>query len=202
MPKDGVTGGLLEYQYFGALELTTEAQLLAAKKIYQQLSGRAMKNQADGRPPRLPFDEAVAFAKGLQPWDDPTMPEKKVAKDLLNFVADELGIEEDSEDEQELKFYTAVGGKKSPLDFYHGVDAFIEFRGTRVLIDVTKNPSKRFEDSNYDRIIMEELPDYGDKKQKSAYEEELRKYARAVAFSIRQQESSSETHRAYQMRVA
>lgn len=38
-----------------------------------------------------------------------------------------------------VKFYTAV---RSTLDVYHGVDAFFEFRGVLVTIDVTINPNK------------------------------------------------------------
>ncbi len=38
-----------------------------------------------------------------------------------------------------VKFYTAV---HSPLDMFHGVDCFFEFRGVMVTIDVTINPGK------------------------------------------------------------
>lgn len=39
----------------------------------------------------------------------------------------------------EVKAYTSVG---TPLDVFHGVDAFFEFRGTMVSIDLTLNPTK------------------------------------------------------------
>ncbi len=38
-----------------------------------------------------------------------------------------------------VKFYTAV---RSPLDFFHGVDAFFEFQGILVTLDATINPLK------------------------------------------------------------
>jgi len=45
-------------------------------------------------------------------------------------VCVELGVEEWSE----VALYTAVG---SPLDRFHGIDAFFEFHGTIVSIDLT-----------------------------------------------------------------
>jgi hypothetical protein len=165
-----ITGKLLEEEYIGVCATRQNKQ--AMLELFKLLS--------DGKTPLearnyLPPNKAVRFAKAFQPWDDPTMPETKVAKDLLNFIADELGIEPDSEEEQELKFYTAVG---TPLDHKLGVDAFVEYKGKRVEFDVTRNPAKSFEDSTNARIIMEELPDYSDRSQRAAYEQELKKYAR------------------------
>ncbi len=167
------TGRLLEEEYFGVC--TLKKNKAEASELFRQLSGGKSFDEAKGH---LPFEKAVMFAKHFQPGDDPTCPSTKVARDLVDFVAEEIGIDPDGDDALELKFYTAVG---SPLDFYHRTDAFVEYKGSRVKIDVTMDRSKRFEDSSVDRIIMEELPDYGVKEERAAYESALRKYARAVA---------------------
>src|SRR3990167_3897702 len=70
-----------------------------------------------------------------QPWDptdpgDPDDSKNHFAQDLHADVCVELGVEEWSE----VALYTAVG---SPLDRFHGIDAFFEFHGTIVSIDLT-----------------------------------------------------------------
>ncbi len=169
----GTTGKLLEEEYFGVC--TLKKNKTAAIELFRQLSGGKSFDEAKGH---LSFERAVAFAKNFQPSEDPTCPSTKVARDLLDFVAEEMGVDPEGDDALELKFYTAVG---SPLDFYHRTDAFVEYKGERVKIDVTRDPSKRFEDSSADRIIMEELPDYGVKEERAEYEKELKKYAQAIA---------------------
>jgi hypothetical protein len=171
------TGSLLEETYFGVS--VDRKNRKAAEDFFKMLSGSEDVAATKGF---LPFQKAVRFVKTFQPGTDPTMPSTKVARDLLDFVAEELDIDPDSEEAEELKFYTAVG---SPLDRFHGVDAFIEYEDKRALIDVTMNPKKRFEDSSGNRIIMEQLPDYGVKEERADYERELRKYARAVVKILR-----------------
>jgi hypothetical protein len=82
----------------------------------------------------LPFGKSLELVKAHQPCD-PSDPEAGFANDLHASVALALGLE----DWSELKLFTAVG---SPLDFFHGVDAFFELRGKIVTIDVTINPNK------------------------------------------------------------
>lgn len=82
----------------------------------------------------LSFAEAMALVKAAQPWN-PTDPGPRPANDLHAAVCEVLGVDNYSE----VALYTAVG---SPLDFYHGVDALIEWRGAIVTIDVTANPTK------------------------------------------------------------
>ncbi|MFH0814932.1 MAG: hypothetical protein V1902_02540 [Candidatus Falkowbacteria bacterium] len=168
-----LTGRLLEEEYFGVC--TVKKNKTAAIELFRQLSGGKSFDEANGH---LPFERAVTFAKNFQPGDDPTCPSTKVARDLLDFVAEEIGVDPEGDDALELKFYTAVG---SPLDKYHKTDAFVEYKGQRVLLDVTRNPNKQFDDSSDNRIIMQELPDYGIKEERAQYATELRKYARAVA---------------------
>ncbi|MBI5077137.1 hypothetical protein HZB94_02035 [Candidatus Falkowbacteria bacterium] len=187
---DGTTGKILEEEYFGRVMVGGE-KAAAAQKVFMELSGGQTPEQARGR---LPFMSAVRFAKAVQPWQSPTLPKRKVARDLLDFVCEDMGIDPESEEAEHLEFYTSVG---SPLDL-HGVDAFIEYRGVRALIDVTKNPAKRFDDSSGDRMIMEELPDWNDPSQKIKYEQELRKYSKHLAMILSEAiEKRRERERAY-----
>ncbi len=77
----------------------------------------------------VPFRQAMEEVKKLQPWD-PSDPELPTANDLHASIATELRLD----DWSELKLFTAVG---SPLDQFHSIDAFVEFRGKVVTIDLT-----------------------------------------------------------------
>lgn len=84
----------------------------------------------------MAYRESMRWVKAHQPkgWD-PTDPSPRFANDLHASVAEALGLD----DYSELRFYTAVG---SPLDYFHGVDGFFEYRGKIVTIDVTVDPGK------------------------------------------------------------
>ncbi len=88
---------------------------------------------------------------------DPTNPAKPLANELRMAVIDELGLETDA-DMDRIKFFTAIG---TPLDHFHGVDAWIEFvpevgPPRRVTIDVTLNPNKETHKAD---VIVQEFPD-------------------------------------------
>lgn len=87
----------------------------------------------------------------------------------------------------QLRFYTAIG---SALDHYHGVDAFFEFGGARVTMDITQNPAK---ESGYkaDFIIGPEEVEYEKRRQEKAQEiaEQLRE--REAEAARRRRPSSS-----------
>lgn len=82
----------------------------------------------------LPFKKALEQVKRSQSGE-PHRPSSRIARTLHRQVALALGVGEWNE----LSFYTAVG---SPLDYYHGIDAFLEWQGCMVTIDVTMNPDK------------------------------------------------------------
>lgn len=82
----------------------------------------------------VPFVEALRLAQINQSWD-PSDPNLRVANDLHAEVALALGLD----DWRELRLFSAVN---SPLDFFHGVDGWFEFRGRVVTMDVTTNPHK------------------------------------------------------------
>ncbi len=68
----------------------------------------------------LSWKESMKEAMRSQPWEDPTDPEPRFARDLHYLVCEELGV-----DCSELKFYTSVG---TSFDIHHGVDAFFVTR--------------------------------------------------------------------------
>lgn len=88
----------------------------------------------EAEPEYVPFRQAMARVRKSQPWD-PTDPEPLVSSNLHAYVCLALGVE----DWSEVALYTSIG---SPLDRFHGVDAFFHFRGRVVTIDVTANPHK------------------------------------------------------------
>ncbi|MSR85606.1 hypothetical protein EXS71_04205 [Candidatus Uhrbacteria bacterium] len=83
----------------------------------------------------MPYSQAMmawSLVRNHQPWN-PAEPEGW-AGDLHSEVAIALGLENWAE----LCLFSAAG---SALD-WHGMDAWFEFYGVRVTLDVTANPSK------------------------------------------------------------
>lgn len=92
------------------------------------------------------YDEALHGVIEGQPWD-PRDPTPRAASDLHASIALALGIE----DWSKLGLFTAVG---SPLDFFHGIDGFIAYRGRYVTFDVTTNPHK--DEAKADFVVTED----------------------------------------------
>lgn len=82
----------------------------------------------------MPYNRAMTLAKNLAVWD-PTDPAPRQANNLHFYVCEALGVE----DYSQVRFYSALG---TPLDFYHGVDCWVEFGGRVVTIDLTANIHK------------------------------------------------------------
>ncbi|MBP6858395.1 MAG: hypothetical protein KBC33_01020 [Candidatus Pacebacteria bacterium] len=80
------------------------------------------------------YRDAMNMARDNQA-DNPSAPRLAGARMLHKAVAHELGIS----DSAELKLYSAVG---TPLDRLHGVDAWFEFKGIVITIDVTMSEQK------------------------------------------------------------
>ncbi len=95
----------------------------------------------DGR--YVPYAASIKLAKEHQPWEDPVMPSPVFAKKLREAALSSMP-RLPQELHRNLKFYTSVG---SPLDRYHGIDAFLEFEVTgkdpiRITLDITMKPGK------------------------------------------------------------
>lgn len=113
---------------------------------------------------------------------DPTEPQKEIARDLRLEVIDVLELSED--ESERLKFYTAVD---TPLDEYHGVDAWIEYEtpeGERVIVtlDITLNPEKLANGGKADVLIGHiSSPQLNE----SEYLDEINEYAQKIVHVIR-----------------
>lgn len=90
--------------------------------------------QWNGTMEYVPFRKSMRLVMMCQPWD-PSDPSTRAGNDLHCQVAMALGLE----DWGQLRFFSALG---SPLDRWHGVDGFFEWRGTVVTIDLTIDPTK------------------------------------------------------------
>ena len=125
---NGYTGGLLEEELLGACD--------------------GWKNKE-----YMPYADALEFVKAHQPegWR-PSDPRPRFAADLFTTVA--LALLGPEGDWTDLKFYTAVD---SPLDVFHGTDAFFEYQDKIIKIDLTINPQKG--DAKADFIINPDKDD-------------------------------------------
>ncbi|MEK7452278.1 MAG: hypothetical protein AAB664_02980, partial [Patescibacteria group bacterium] len=141
------TGGMNEKDVLGELRIKEGYKAELAKIV----------NQA-GFAPR---DAAMELIRRFT-VDNPTAPRKPFAIALRNRVAKLLHLST-PQDLKRLRYYTAVGKKEvSPLDFFHGVDAWIELLDTDtdiksvVTIDATIRGNK--DDAKAD-LLVKNLPD-------------------------------------------
>ncbi|OHA06626.1 MAG: hypothetical protein A2934_00970 [Candidatus Sungbacteria bacterium RIFCSPLOWO2_01_FULL_47_10] len=67
------------------------------------------------------FEQAKKLVKKFQS-SDPRIPERPFARELRMEIIERLGFVEEK-DMDRVKFYSAIG---TPLDIWHGIDAFIE----------------------------------------------------------------------------
>ena len=102
----------------------------------------------------LPFKKAMALAKKLTCWN-PTDPEPRQANNLHFYVCEALKVE----DYSKVRFYSALG---TPLDFFHGVDCWIEYDSRVVTIDLTANGHKDYHKADV-VVHPEDLEDGGER---------------------------------------
>lgn len=96
----------------------------------------------------MPYGAAIDFAKDHQP-NPLTRP--KTVKELRGKI-----VALCSDTTNPLKFYTAVG---TPLDTYHGIDAFFELGGCVVTLDVSGREKELFK---ADVLLFAQLNDAGE----------------------------------------
>lgn len=99
---------------------------------------RGMHDQKDSE--YAPFSAAITWVKDHQPA---LQFRPKIASDLRKMVAERC-----SDKGTPVKFFTAIG---TPLDVYHGVDAFIEQGSRMVTIDISM---QRKETTKADVLIV------------------------------------------------
>jgi len=163
-PRELYTGKIYEKEYFGEID-TNDPRIFEEIKKYRQPS----KN------PNfefwMNFRDALKIAKEFQPIDktdperkrvDPANPAAPLLRDLKEALIEQWGLTDEEADD--LKLYTAVG---SPLDFLHKVDAFIDYEGRIVTLDLTLRTETGKKTA--DVIISGELPSPDDPKTEDAY---------------------------------
>ena len=98
----------------------------------------------------LPYRESFNFCRTHQPYGwDPTDPPTRTGSNLYASIALKLEETVGEFDWRDLKFFSAIG---SPLDVFHGIDGWFEFRGRVVTFDLTANTAKA--DGYKARVIL------------------------------------------------
>jgi hypothetical protein len=127
----------------------------------------------------LPYQKSMDLVKKMQHSETPGALPTLFAKDLYVAVARKLKIKELAE----LRYFTAVN---SPLDKYHGVDAFFEYldkennKLIQATLDITTNPEKG-EDYKADVIMLVPGDGIDSKVDKKEYLEYINKFAPEIA---------------------
>ena len=146
--RSGATGGIVEQELVGKSRYEAVAHADSSHFEY------------------IPFRQAMVVLKSMQPFD-PTDPTPDFANTVHYYIYEGLGV-----DAEGVKFYTAV---RSPLDRFHGVDAWFEVGDKVVTLDVTMNQNK---DDGYKADVTFVVPNGGldrkvDKEQFIEYSQKL-----------------------------
>jgi hypothetical protein len=162
--NDNYRGTQFEYDIFG--EVDTRDPRYAAE----------LKKMGVGQNTYLPFAKSVELVKKFQP-SDPTDPKKDFLRELRLAIIGRLGIEDDDAMDA-IGVYTAVG---TPLDKFHGVDAFVsetaDGNETIVTLDATLRPEKIAEGGKAD-IIIGDMP--SPEEDEDAYLKAVESYAERI----------------------
>lgn len=179
------TGNLFEWQFIGEVDTNSREYQKELRRLQEEA---AQKGATQGH---IPYEKALELAKRFQPFD-PTHPNKPFARDirisLLDLMINKGLITDSEEDQDRIKFYTAV---KTPLDTFHSVDAFVEFKDLDdkkylVTFDLTLNPHKKEHRSD---IIVTKLPDPNLDEEKIKYLATIEEYAQKALGCIEMRKS-------------
>ena len=178
-PED--SGKVSEYFALGEVR-QTEAYMRELKKVQKENGYVSWK-------------DSLRLARKFSPYD-PTDPRNKpFLNDLRIAFIDELGFTEER-DMDRVKIFTAVG---SPLDFWHGIDTFIEVedgngRTSKIIgfdakeMDASPETREHVHEKKADIIIfMKETPD-ADTESK-AYVAKMEEIAKEAARVFKTRES-------------
>lgn len=132
-----------EISYLGSIRVGADYD-----KAYQEaLHKNPRANPETGY---LPYEAAVELVKKFQPGgpEAETNPQRDFMRELRLAVLEKLDLEEADENiTDNLKTFTAVG---SPLDVFHGIDAFLTFQDKNkkkkavVTIDISLRKKSQF----------------------------------------------------------
>ncbi len=185
----GQTGNLFEWQFIGEVDTANPGYRKELKKLQEEA---AEKGKTGGFISR---EQSLELAKKFQPYDPANPHEKPFARDIRVSLIDLMIIKglitESEEDKDRIKFYTAGG---TPLDKFHGIDAFLEFEdkgGKKYLVtfDLSLNPNKQKYKSD---IIVAELPDPNLEEDTMRYNAVIEQYAQKALGAIEIKKSHEE----------
>ena len=170
------------------LELDLFDRVNTADPRYKAELSRVMTDRDSGYVPR---QQALELVKRFQP-SSPTNPKKDFFRELLIGVQDELGIDI-KKNPDNVRGFTAVG---TPLDKFHGVDAFISYvdqnREYVVTLDATLRPDK-LQDGYKADLMISDLPAPEDNE--DGYLEAVSTYAGQIAEKIKQDKERERGYR-------
>lgn len=175
VPKEFYTGREFEYDLFDEVNVSDPA--------FRRELAAAVKDAATGY---VTFHKAVELAKKFQPAD-PANPQKDFFRELRIAVADKMGLRTEKEADA-VGAYTAI---KSPLDIFHGVDAFVSYKPNGkefiVTLDATMRGDKTEEEVKAD-VVIKDIPDM--KEAEGAYLSKIEAIAEQIVAKIRVQETT------------
>jgi len=117
---DRQVGEKNEEKLFGAVD-TSDPRYILAEKEYRRDSNDKRE------PPFIDHEKSMRLVKEFQK-EKAFNPPTQFLKELRIEVADRLGLDT-AEEMERLGIFTAIGRpRKTSLDFYHGVDAFITYK--------------------------------------------------------------------------
>jgi hypothetical protein len=189
--KSEQTGNIFEWQFIGEIDTSSREY---QKELHKLQEEAAQKGSIDGH---IPYKKAVELATKFQPFD-PTHPNKPFARDVRISLLDLMiskGMITDSEDDQDrIKFYTSV---KTPLDVFHGIDAFVQFKDSNekkylITFDLTLNTQKKEYKSD---IIVNKLPDPNLDEEKIQYLAVVEQYAQKALDCIEIKKAPEENNK-------
>jgi len=165
-PRELYTGKIYEAEYFGEIDKNDP-------KILEEIKAHAKPSKNPRYEYWMNYRDSLNLAKKFQPIDksepgrkrvDPANPNAPLLRDIKEALIDQWNLSDEEADN--LKLYTAVG---SPLDFFHKVDAFVEYRGDIITLDLTLRSEDDAGGKRADVIISGELPSSDDPATENAY---------------------------------
>lgn len=178
--RRGYSGRLYEQDFFWSINAENPGYLRKLNNIKQP-------SQKESFDYYVNFKDALELAKKFQPIDktdpskepvDPANPRAPLLRDLKEALVEQMDLSDDQADR--LKLYTAVG---SPLDKFHGVDAFVEYDGKIITLDITMRETEG--EKKADVIITKELPAPDDPETEEEYLRRVEEIAASIRTAIK-----------------
>jgi len=163
-PREIYSGGQYERDYLGQADVQSQ-------EFLKEFNKRKQPSEKPGIKYWMNYRDSMELAKKFQPIDkgdpeknrvDPANPRAPLLRDIKEALIEQMDLTDEQADQ--LKLYTAVD---TPLDYLHGTDAFVEYRGKIVSIDITKKASSAGKKA--DVVITGELPSPDDPTTENEY---------------------------------